>query len=459
MVGLYPPVQFTFTDTSTTNTPFPLQQFYGIGDGHSNISMLNGIPIICNGYFLFNAEGKLIENGDYLVPHKLVDAQSSLSQYNQTSILLPKRDNQYYVFVGSMSDKEYDDCHSGGGCNYDILTYSVCDMNLNGGNGKVISKENYLLANDSLKSTLTACRHANGKDWWLIAAHFNRHLYKTFLVTSEGIYGPYTQDLGSPFLFSHRLAQASFSQDATLYAISENNEPDIILDHFDRCSGKFTAFQVLHPPKDSLSQEYAGVGNCFSPDNRFLYLTSQFGVYQYEIETGESVSLMTDSINYKGNTFMKYADDGRIYIGNFDLTDSLMSFIRYPNKKGKACELCVLCYATKNVNASSPPNMPNYDLGPLKGSPCDTIGKLRSNDVVVYPNPVNTYLHVYIPKPMNSKVQMALYNLLGQRVVAWNEVLDSKQEVQVDFPELPTGLYTLDIVCDGEEYVRKLVVE
>lgn len=459
IVGYSPSVQFTFTDTSVTNAPYFIQQPYRFVDGCTNVSDKKGMPITCNGYFLFNSEGKLIENGDYLVPHKLVDAQSTSSQYNQTAILLPKKDNQYYVFVGSMSDKEYDDCHSGGGCNYDILTYSICDMNLNDGKGKVISKENYLLVDDSLKSTLTACRHANGKDWWLIAVHFNRHLYKTFLVTSEGVSGPYTQDLGYPSLFAHRLSQTSFSQDGTLFATSQNNEPDIILDHFDRCSGQFTTFQVLHPPKDSLSQEYAGVGNCFSPDNRFLYLTSQFGVYQYEIETGEYVSLMTDSINYKGNTFMKYADDGRIYIGNFDRTDSLMSFIRYPDKKGKACELCVHCYVTKNINASAPPNIPNYDLGPLKGSSCDTIGKLRSNDVVVYPNPVNTYLNVYIPKPMNSKVQMALYNLLGQWVVAWNEVLDSKQEVQVNLPALATGVYSLDIVCDGEEYVRKLVVE
>jgi hypothetical protein len=459
IVGYSPSVQFTFTDTSVTNAPYFIQQPFRFADGYSNISEKNSMPITCNGYFLFNEEGQLIENGDYLVPHKLVDAQSTSSSYNQTSILLPKKSNQYYVFVGSMSDLQYDNCVAGQICKFDILTYSIVDMNLNDGKGKVIEKGNYLLKDDSIRSTLTVVRHANGRDWWLIAYHYLRHSYYKFIVSEESIQGPFIQDLGSPLIPFHRLAQTSFSQDGTLFAASQNNEPDIILDKFDRCSGQFTTFQVLHPPKDSFTQEYAGMGNCFSPDNRFLYLTSGYGVYQYEIGTGEYVSLMTDSINYKGNTFMKYADDGRIYIGNFDKTDSLMSFIRYPNEKGKDCELCVLCYATRNVNASAPPNMPNYDLGPLKNSPCDTIGKLHSNEVVVYPNPANSFLHVYVPKLMNSTVQLALYNLLGQRVAVWEEVLNSKQEVQVSLPRLATGLYTLDIVCDGEKYVRKLVVE
>jgi hypothetical protein len=92
-------------------------------------------------------------------------------------------------------------------------------------------------------------------------------------------------------------------------------------------------------------------------------------------------------------------------------------------------------------------------------SVCDTVGKLSDDEVVIYPNPANSSLHVYIPKPTNSEAKLVLYNLLGQRVMIWDGVLDSKQEVQVNLPSLATGLYTLDIICDGEEYVRKLVVE
>jgi hypothetical protein len=103
--------------------------------------------------------------------------------------------------------------------------------------------------------------------------------------------------------------------------------------------------------------------------------------------------------------------------------------------------------------------MPYFGLGAITNSVCDTVGKPSDDDVVVYPNPANSSLHVYIPKPTNSEAKLVLYNLLGQRVMIWKGRLDSKQEVLINLPALATGLYTLDIICEGEEYVRKLVVE
>jgi len=49
-----------------------------------------------------------------------------------------------------------------------------------------------------------------------------------------------------------------------------------------------------------------------------------------------------------------------------------MSYIEYPNKKGLDANYCLKCYKTKNFNTGTPPNMPNYTLGALKGSECDT---------------------------------------------------------------------------------------
>ncbi|GBL35094.1 hypothetical protein EMGBS15_06890 [Filimonas sp.] len=136
-----------------------------------------------------------------------------------------------------------------------------------------------------------------------------------------------------------------------------------------------------------------------------------------------------------------------------------MSYIAYPNKRGVDAGLCQLCFHTQNNNALSPPNMPNYELGALKGSSCDTIGKLQSERIVIYPNPVSSSVYVFIPLPMNTKLKASLYDMLGQRIATWNEILNSKQEAELKLNHVAIGMYTLRIEAGGERYVSKLVVE
>lgn len=103
--------------------------------------------------------------------------------------------------------------------------------------------------------------------------------------------------------------------------------------------------------------------------------------------------------------------------------------------------------------------MPNYSLGALKGSPCDTIGKSQSKTMLVYPNPASSYLHIYFPQAMNTNVELAFYDMLGQRVYSWQKVLNSKQEVVLSLPNISVGLYTLQAEVNGERYVAKVLME
>jgi len=458
LVGYSPTVQVIFNDSSMIDSVYYIKQPYRFTDGHSNISKAGSIPLSCNGYFLFNGKGELIENGDSLVPNKLLIDDNGSSTYVDQSLIIPKNKDNYYVFVSAMSNKQYDNCVNGGTCKFDILTYSIVDMNENGRSGKVVLKEKHIIEDDSMRSALSACKHANGRDWWVVVPHYFRHAYYKLLVTPDTILGPYFQDLGAPSIPFHRLMQTNFSLDGTMYTYTQNNEPDIVVDKFDRCTGLFTSYKVLNPPKD-ISGQYAGIGNCFSPNGNFLYLCSPKNIYQYDIENEEFIQLMVDSLNVKDNQAAAYGEDGKIYIGNFHKTDGRMSYIRFPNKKGLACELCVLCYTANNVNLSNPPNMPNYALGALKGSPCDTLGKLQNQTMVVYPNPASNYLQVYFPQAMNSNVELALYDMLGQRVFSWNKTLNSKQEVVLSLPKLSVGLYTLQAEVNGDKYVAKVLIE
>jgi hypothetical protein len=173
----------------------------GLTFGSSCISDTNGtLKIICNGHYILGKDGNWIENGDSIntpLGFKLFNYYHGDGFWNQMSIILPKKDNQYYVFTTGMSDAAYDDWKvAKTDFRFDILSYHIVDMDANAGAGKVVSKNNILMKDARLShNRMTAVRHANGRDWWLIKPHQWRQTFYTFLVTPDKIEGPYTYQI------------------------------------------------------------------------------------------------------------------------------------------------------------------------------------------------------------------------------------------------------------------------
>ena len=46
---------------------------------------------------------------------------------------------------------------------------------------------------------LSACLHGNGKDWWIITSLIEKNSFQKFLLTNNGVSGPYTQEVGVAF--------------------------------------------------------------------------------------------------------------------------------------------------------------------------------------------------------------------------------------------------------------------
>ena len=66
------------------------------------------------------------------------------------------------------------------------------------------------------------------------------------------------------------------------------------------------------------------------------------------------------------------APDDKIYI-NTNTTVDVLHVIHEPDKKGKACDFEQHGVQLPTLNAFTMPNNPYYGLGPLDGSPCDTL--------------------------------------------------------------------------------------
>jgi hypothetical protein len=125
---------------------------------------------------------------------------------------------------------------------YDLakgLYYSLVDMNLNGGLGDVVQK-NILFNNDSLDPGLiTAVRHANGRDWWILIPEFLHNRYYRYLLSPAGITLIGQQTIGTASTIME-LGVACFSPDGTKYvrfaATSINTPYRLEVFDFNRCT-------------------------------------------------------------------------------------------------------------------------------------------------------------------------------------------------------------------------------
>ncbi len=91
----------------------------------------------------------------------------------------PGHPNQYYFFHMRQYDADVNHYL------WDLL-WSRVDMQANNGLGKVI-ETNQPLLQDTLMPSISAVRHANGRDWWIMAAEqFNDDSY-CFLLDTAGI--------------------------------------------------------------------------------------------------------------------------------------------------------------------------------------------------------------------------------------------------------------------------------
>lgn len=122
-------------------------------------------------------------------------------------------------------------------------------MSLDGGLGGVTSQKNIILFQDTISWGLSACKHANGRDWWVVAIKDNTDLIYKILVTPLGISSVTTQHLNiTPSLGASM--QLSFSNDGN-YFICSLTDGGIVKDHFvrildfDRCNGFFSNPRVF----------------------------------------------------------------------------------------------------------------------------------------------------------------------------------------------------------------------
>jgi hypothetical protein len=353
------------------------------------------------------------------------------------------------------------------------LLFTTVDMQFENGLGKVTAKNQYLMQGE-MTDCLTAVRHGNGRDWWIVTGERNSARYFTFLLSPSGISGPFVQEPDFQYLKINAFSQAVFSPDGTKYArVSAGGS--VLIMYFDRCSGRFFQPKVLEPEKANAFGDGGGGGGSFSPDSRYLYISYSTRLYQYDSNSPdkkEEPVLIDEYDGFKDGfpaSFYRQmlAPDGKIYMC---CTNGIrvMHVINQPNEPGKNCDFRQHSLQLPTPNAIGMNNFPYFRLYDLPHSVCDTLGIdapegitpspgwVPEDGISLQPNPANDF--VYIALAPCDQGKLRIYNVAGQLMY---EISNWRGPGSIELPvsDWPSGIYFVQLhVYQSEQFVKKLVV-
>ena len=348
------------------------------------------------------------------------------------------------------------------------LSGTVINMNLDSSRGAVVKGlKNVTLIDDTLvNGRLTACKHGNGRDWWVITQEYFSNRYYKLLLSKDTVYLKDEQPIGYTPEEQDIIGQAVFSPDGSKYAVISRTDTIQFLD-FDRCTGEFSNPVTLVVP-DSV---FSSIGLAFSPSGRYLYASTfwhvvQFDTWAMDIQSSVDTVAVFDqtfdslAVNLPFDfAYMALAPDKRIYIHTWNSTTRL-HYIEFPDSAGDACNVVQHSFALPSYNFSLP-NHPNYDLGRLLGAPCDTLTAIEEvvapDHFRIYPNPASESINIVYDVQQHALFE--LFDLWGRKVTATTLYSYHKNRV-VHVNELPPGLYSYSITSlQAQLQSGKIVIE
>jgi gliding motility-associated-like protein len=297
-------------------------------EGCGSISDINGnLLFYTNGITVYNRRHVIMLNGDGLLGH-LSSMQSGFI------VQVPGNDSIFYVFTTDAFENNF----------INGYRYSVVNMKHDNGYGEVISKNNVLWSSSTER--MTAVRHGNGNDVWLITNDNNSNIYRAWLIDCNGLHmTPVVSATGEVLNLDNlnNVGMLKISPDGKQLCQAHFTERDIIvggvannffqLFDFDNMTGVISnAKKINFPDISYLTCEY-------SPNSQLLYLsvTDTKAIDQFEPRLATAADIETSRIRIPTNApvwGIQLAPDGKIYLSR---QSSYLDVINDPDIKGTGC--------------------------------------------------------------------------------------------------------------------------
>lgn len=405
------------------------------------------------------------------------DSLNAQAWYNEIVILpFPDSDSLYYVFTVGVTS-------------FYGLYYSIVDISANSGMGTVIQK-NGQLQSFANADCLNAIKHGNGRDWWVIfrksdvpTGGSNNDFYQ-YLITPNGISNVFIQSVGS--LSYTNLGKLTFSPLGGKLAFVTYAGLVEIYD-FNRCTGIISnPINVFQETMGSASHFW---GCEFSPNGNILYVTiSDQSSYLFQFDlTAANIAASIDTIwtisfPSEGIGSLKRGPDNKIYgsgpytnpsVFIYPYPDSMynmynmnLGVINYPDSLGTACDFQPYSFYLGGKRTYwGLPNNPDYDMGPLAGSPCDTLTGIfngepqtANNELLLTYAPEWEKLFVNARGLGGRKCLLRLFDANGKVVYSLEKQTQPPYFTRdVDMRALARGMYVVGLDTEKESLRKKFV--
>ncbi|NUM32886.1 MAG: hypothetical protein HUU47_11265, partial [Bacteroidetes bacterium] len=310
-----------------------------------SINFDNGKPEVSNKYFAGGAFGTAslcLKNGRLLfycydgrmvfdsTGHFMDGGYLNGSSYPQNVIFIshpdPDSSNIYYAFsVHADIDKKG-------------LSYSIIDMKMRGGRGNIVSSRNRILILEGVTSKLTAIKHPNRRDFWLLTWKKNADTIFAYIVTSKGISAPVKSSTG--FINGGHLKEFASITPMKLSPdgkkLCAGTDTFSIIADFNAYTGKVSNVWCFYDNYRYME---------FSPKSKFLYLSGGLAnkgfIHQYNLNSKTKEEFINSKViigkQYDSTYYglMQVAPDGKIYVP--EAGAGYLHVINYPDSAGISC--------------------------------------------------------------------------------------------------------------------------
>ena len=425
--------------------------------------------------FVFDSSHSIMLNGDSIF---------GKSWYHELIIIpMPDNDSLYYLF-------------SIGVTTVYGLYYAIININAD----SVIQK-NIQLQSFPMVDCLTAVKHGNGRDWWLLFRRWDPNglppisEFHSYLISPAGITNYNVQNIGTGNTTNE--GQITFNSDGSKFIFT--NLLDLIEQYdFDRCTGIISNPVTIQPPGTPPPYYQLTWSSAYSPNDSVLYVSTSGSdnnyLYQFDLTApnilASRLTLDTFYLPPISPGALKLAPDGKIYFScaydngfnfNYPYADTMynyvnmnLSVINNPNNLGTACGYAPFSfYLGGKRTYYGLPNNPDYDMPALAGSPCDTLTGLTPA-----PAPKERGAELFATWVSEwKKLFVNAQHLKGRKVTV--EVLDVAEKIlfsterrnplgsrvsadyftqDIFLPNLSAGVYFVKLQTEKEMLSKKFVV-
>lgn len=417
---------------------------------------------------VFDRMHQLMVNGDNII---------GLGWYHELLIIpKPEDPNLFYLFTAGVTT------------NYGFH-YSVIDISLNSGLGEVVQK-NVMLQSFPVADGITAIKHGNGRDWWAVFRPYDpnsqnwSNIFYLYLISPTGISPINNQSLGTSFVSGfHRL---KFNKTGSkLIAVDAGGM--IELYDFDRCTGFFSNAVNISPISAAPFPYYWDAE--FSSSGKYLYVSANPDtsyIFQYDL-LATNIASSKDTIwstilpEYCGG-HLKIAPDSNIYYGTtyyngfqfpYPYADSVyniynmnLGVIHEPDSAGLACNFQPWSFYLNGYRTyGGLPNNPDYEMGALTGSSCDSLTGIAENTTQLAT--LNVFYHsewqiafVNLSNLKGKQFCVQVYDLTGKIIYSESGRLNSTfftRDISINGKS--KGIYVVRLETEKEILTAKFVVQ